>query len=304
MERLGLVGRVEQELERMISEGQLPTDGFLPSEHSLARNYGVSRTTVREAMRQLAARGLVVQHPGRRTRAVALDAAVSLENLSVMLQGNDRSQPDRWRLIDGYFALKRETAVAVLAACCERASERDLQRLQDACVALREAARWEEKDSQWAELEFGLLRLAARAADLPGQELLLHSLERSFWGMAGRLLPLLDSAATAQWAQCTLHALGERDAQTLRRELPALLQAVDARVLKSLDPARAATLTPLTPPPDARPQPGSPPVSESTRRRLPEADGPNLSACQTVDLAEWVKAGMWHAYPQRRGAWG
>ena len=85
MARLGLVGHVEQEIERMISQGMLPEDGFLPAEHSLARRYGVSRTTVREALRLLVARGLVEQHPGRRSRAVALDEAVTLENLSVAL---------------------------------------------------------------------------------------------------------------------------------------------------------------------------------------------------------------------------
>ena len=43
MERLGLVGQLEQELERMISQGMLPGDGVLPSEQSLARRYADSR---------------------------------------------------------------------------------------------------------------------------------------------------------------------------------------------------------------------------------------------------------------------
>ncbi|MBN1208242.1 MAG: winged helix-turn-helix transcriptional regulator, partial [Myxococcaceae bacterium] len=75
MERLGLVFQVEQELERVISLGRLPEGGVLPSEHTLARRYGVSRSTVREALLRLCTRGLVVQHPGRNSRAVALDEA-------------------------------------------------------------------------------------------------------------------------------------------------------------------------------------------------------------------------------------
>ena len=109
MERLGLVWQVEQELERIISLGLLPKGGLLPSEHTLARRYGVSRTTVREAMLRLAGKGLVVQHPGRKSRAVALDEAVTLENLSVALHTDLRTAPERLRLLEGYLSLKRET---------------------------------------------------------------------------------------------------------------------------------------------------------------------------------------------------
>ncbi len=106
MERMGLVSQVEAELERMLSLDTLPADRSLPSEQKLARHYGVSRGTVREALLRLSTRGLVVQHPGRRTRAVALDEAVSLESLSVALNGEGRAQPGRWRLLEGFFSLK------------------------------------------------------------------------------------------------------------------------------------------------------------------------------------------------------
>jgi len=235
MARLGLVGHVEQEIERMISQGMLPEDGFLPAEHSLAKRYGVSRTTVREALRLLVARGLVEQHPGRRSRAVALDEAVTLESLSVALPSEGPMSSQGQRLLEGYLALKRDTAVEVLAACCEHASDRDLDRLQEVCFALVEAARW-EPGSRQAALEFELLRLAARAADLPGQALLLQSLQRAFQGMAGRLVPLLDAESTRQWALRAFHALGEKDAQGLRHELPGLLRAADERLLSGLKP--------------------------------------------------------------------
>ncbi len=78
MERVGLVARVEEQLERVIARGLLPECGRLGSEETLARVYGVSRGTVREALRRLAARGLVVQHPGRKTRAVGLDEHLAL----------------------------------------------------------------------------------------------------------------------------------------------------------------------------------------------------------------------------------
>jgi len=51
MERLGLVTQLEAELERRISLGLVPQDGRLPSERTLASQYGVSRATAREASR-------------------------------------------------------------------------------------------------------------------------------------------------------------------------------------------------------------------------------------------------------------
>ncbi len=68
MERLGFVASIEEQLERMMGAGMLPESGQLPSEQTLARRFGVSRTTIREAVGRLAARGLVIQRAGRKTR--------------------------------------------------------------------------------------------------------------------------------------------------------------------------------------------------------------------------------------------
>lgn len=236
MERWGLVAQVEEELERVIGLEQLPKDGKLPSELSLARRYGVSRATVREALLRLEAKGLVVKHPGRRSRTVALDEAVTLENLAVALHAKDRMLPERRRLLEGFLALKRDTAIELLAACCESTSQQDLAELEEHCFALREAARWQEPPSAWARREFELLRRAALVAARPGHFLLIQSLERAFWAMAERVLPHLDCEAVQQWALCAHHALVERNTQAVRTQVLVLLQAIDERVLASLAP--------------------------------------------------------------------
>ncbi|ADO74641.1 FadR/GntR family transcriptional regulator [Stigmatella aurantiaca] len=300
MEWSGLVGRVEQDLERMISQGLLPQDGFLPSENSLAKHYGLSRSTVREALKRLAARALIEQHPGRRSRALPLEGAVTLENLGVVLEGPGAAQPERRKLLEGFLALKRETAVELLAACCQQASARDLDTLGGLCFELAEEARWGENPGRWAELEFALLRQAARAVERPGQALLLQSLERSYRGMARRLRPHLNAQATRQWALCALHALAAKDAQPLRQELPALLQASDAHLLAGLPPPQEPNRGSLLPPlcadtaspqePKGSSQPPlcadtapSHPTSEpeDATERLSEANRPIQSACPT-----------------------
>ncbi|ADO74327.1 FadR/GntR family transcriptional regulator [Stigmatella aurantiaca] len=281
MEWVGLVGRVEQDLERMISQGLLPQDGFLPSENSLAKHYGLSRSTVREALKRLAARALIEQHPGRRSRALPLEGAVTLENLGVVLEGLGAAQPERRKLLEGFLALKRETTVELLAACCQQASARDLDTLGGLCFELAEEARWGDNPGRWAELEFALLRQAARAVERPGQALLLQSLERSYRGMARRLVPHLNAQATRQWALCALHALAAKDAQPLRQELPALLQASDGHLLAGLPPPQEPKGS-SQPPLCADTVPSHPtPEHEDATQRLSEANGPNQSACPT-----------------------
>lgn len=57
---------IADRLRRMIVNGRLAVDRQLPSETDLATRYGVSRSTVREALRQLTPEGLVVTTRGVR----------------------------------------------------------------------------------------------------------------------------------------------------------------------------------------------------------------------------------------------
>jgi hypothetical protein len=167
---------------------------------------------------------------------VALDEALTLENLGMVLHGEGSLGPERRMLLAGYLSLKREVTVELLSACCEHASEAELDRLGQACFALEDAARWGQERSKWMALEFELLRFAAAAAKRPGHLLLIQSLERAFRAMARRLLPYLDSQSVAAWAQCAMHTLSERQVQPLRTQLTALLEARDEPVLATLAP--------------------------------------------------------------------
>ena len=61
-------------LSEAILDGRLPAGGALPSEARLAENFGVSKQVVREAIRQLAALGVLEIGQGRATRVRAMDA--------------------------------------------------------------------------------------------------------------------------------------------------------------------------------------------------------------------------------------
>jgi GntR family transcriptional regulator, transcriptional repressor for pyruvate dehydrogenase complex len=222
---------------------------------------------------------------------VALDEALTLENLGVALHTQGPVHPERRRLLEGFLSLKRDTAVEVLAACCERASKEELALLGDACFALRDAARWEQDPTRWAQAEFTLLRLAARVADNPGHALLLQSLERAFWGMADKVAVHLEAEEVAQWALCAMHALAERQAPRLRAELSALLNKADERLLHRLAPTDEATVTPPPPPRPAQPRPECTCASEPPKGEVSGEECSTLSDNQTGSFQAGTRGG-------------
>ncbi|WP_375744063.1 GntR family transcriptional regulator [Corallococcus interemptor] len=273
MERRGLVAYVEAQIERDIALGRLHPSGQFGSEAKLARRYEVCRGTIREALRRLAARGLVVQRPGRKTRAVALDESLTLENLGLALH-DARSPQARW-LLEGYFSLKRQVLVELLVDCCTRASDRDLDRLGSACFRLQDAARW-ESGATCAQAEFELLREAARVAERPGHVLLVQSLQRAFMGGAAKLLPLLGGAALREWASRAMAILHERDVRALQHELPVLMKACDELVLNAFSPAPQETVYP---------------EASCVREESLGAHEPATSQCDALEIRPSTEAG-------------
>ncbi|WP_244219485.1 FadR/GntR family transcriptional regulator [Corallococcus interemptor] len=241
MEHGGLVAYVEAQIERDIALGRIHPNGRFGSEAKLARHYDVCRGTIREALRRLAARGVVVQRPGRKTRAVPLDESLTLENLGLAL--HDMRSPDARWLLEGYFSLRRQVLVELLSDCCARASKRDLDRLGSICFGLWDAARW-ESGAYCAQVEFELLRLAARVADRPGHVLLVQSLQRAFMVGAAQLLPLLGGEPLRQWVNCAKDALHDRDTRAIQHELPVLMKAHDDLVLDAFAPTLQGHVSP------------------------------------------------------------
>ncbi len=270
MERMGLVAQVEAELEKMLALGLLPPDGKMPSEHGLARCFKVSRGTVREALRSLSAKGLLEQYPGRRTRVVEWDEALTLETLSVALTEEGRFRPGRMQLLEGFLALKRDITVELLVACAERATAAELEQLSQACYALADAARWDTGDGRWVQQEFALLRQAACMVNRIGHVLLIQSLERAFRGMAKWAVPHLDSGAVQAWAWHAMHALAEKNIQALRQELPPLLQVGDERLLSRLEPSRQPAVKSETHSTEAEPHSDGPAAPEALMGNVAE----------------------------------
>ncbi len=76
---LPLYAQCEALLRRLIRQRQYREGDLLPDELTLANQFGVSRGTVREALKRLVAEGLIERRAGAGTRVVAAPMRTSLE---------------------------------------------------------------------------------------------------------------------------------------------------------------------------------------------------------------------------------
>lgn len=116
-------------LERMIVEGQFPPGSLLPSERSLAEILTVSRSTVREALRVLDERRLVVISHGRGVFVREPDSVAASAAFADALRRRNVTARD---VIVARRTVERETAATAATA----RTDRDLAILTDALDTL------------------------------------------------------------------------------------------------------------------------------------------------------------------------
>ncbi|MEV7519295.1 FCD domain-containing protein [Streptomyces sp. NPDC091371] len=148
--------RVEQATERLrehIASGQWPVGARLPGETTLAKDLGVGRSTVREALRALAGAGLVQARQGAGVFVIATEPA---EDWSTRL--------NRAAVTDVYeVRLLIEVQAARLAA--ERRTDEDLTAITAALAARRAAA--SADDAAFVDADIALHSAVVAAAHNP-----------------------------------------------------------------------------------------------------------------------------------------
>ena len=141
------------QFRELFRQGRLGPGDRLPPERELARIFGVSRTSVREAVRALEEQGVLVSRRGDGTYVSDPEAAA----FEPPLAGAVRAQ--RRRLAD-IFAFRRAVEPEVAALAAEHASESELLRLE-AVLAEQEERLGRGQDESGLDAEFH--RLLARA---------------------------------------------------------------------------------------------------------------------------------------------
>lgn len=84
-----LSGKIEESIELAIRKKQYKAGEKLPTEGELCKSFGVSRTVVREALRKLSARGLVVIKQGSGAYVNELSSESAIDSINLFLEMTD-----------------------------------------------------------------------------------------------------------------------------------------------------------------------------------------------------------------------
>jgi GntR family transcriptional regulator, transcriptional repressor for pyruvate dehydrogenase complex len=122
---------VTERIRRAIHMGSYVPGDKLPPERTLAQQLGVSRTTVREAIRVLEGEGYVVSRRGASGGITVLDQGENSERIRPLLAGKLREIEEIFE-----YRIAVEGAAARLAA--GRRTDEDLAILREALDAMRE----------------------------------------------------------------------------------------------------------------------------------------------------------------------
>jgi GntR family transcriptional regulator, transcriptional repressor for pyruvate dehydrogenase complex len=202
------VGRISQviieQVRLLIRQGKLKPGDRLPSERALCGRFGVSRVTVREALRVLEATGLIEIRVGARGGAMVAEPSSDSVGEGIAdlltLSALSPSEITETRMV---------IEVSLIPLVVERATADDLAALTDICTA-QEAAIAEKRHSTELSAEFHT-RLAGCTHNAA-----VAMLVQSFHGP---LLASLDAAAA------TAPEMGRRGVEEHRH----LIEAIEAK---------------------------------------------------------------------------
>jgi len=164
-ERLGVA--VTSELVELIVTGEIPEGGLLPPEGPLSEHFGVSRTVIRESVKRLEEKGLVVVAQGRGTQVARSGSWNMLDPtiLSAMID-NDESLG----ILDELTIVRGNLESAMAGAVAARHTADELARIENVLKAMREmrqesdAFRQEDVVFHFTVMEISRNRLAENIA--------------------------------------------------------------------------------------------------------------------------------------------
>ena len=132
-----LVTLVADQIAAMILDGELRAGDQLPPERELCRQFGVSRTVVREAVARLTARNLLIVRPGTGGGiVVATPSTAHVSDALRFLLRNETAADDHARVLE----VRRLLEVEIAGLAAQRHTAEDIARLESILTHTRAVA--------------------------------------------------------------------------------------------------------------------------------------------------------------------
>jgi GntR family transcriptional repressor for pyruvate dehydrogenase complex len=207
----------EMMLDTILSK-RLAVGDRLPSERELGEQFGVSRTVVREAVRELVAKGVIEVRSGSGLRVAAVDASAVSESMSLFLRGGAVD-------FEKVHEVRRVLEAHIAGLAAERAGPEDVaalrvvhERMQAGSGDVEEAAR--------DDLEFH--RVIARATHNELYLVLLDSIGGSQIDIRRANLASGSAPATLEQHAQVLDRIAAHDPEGAREAMAEHLDGVSA----------------------------------------------------------------------------
>jgi GntR family transcriptional repressor for pyruvate dehydrogenase complex len=218
---------VVTQIHELIRQGRLKAGDQLPSERELAETFKVSRTSVREALRTLETKGLIISRTGMGNFITELPIESLVAPLAKLLIEEKAALAD-------IFELRKLIEPHIAALAAERATNRDIERLKGILEKQsRAVSRGETGVGADAELHFAIGQATQNHALeklVSGlMEILSHSREES-------LQPPDRRRASIESHRKILAAIEQHDKARAQEAMFHHIEQVEENVLSSREP--------------------------------------------------------------------
>ena len=158
--KLPLYQRLVKQIQEMIFRGELELGDRLPSEAELCEQFGVSRTVIREAVRTLEAKGLLVSQSGSGTYVRGIQSEDVVDSIGMYIITRDKPISHA-KLME----VRRVLEVQIAGLAAERATPESLEEL-DRLISKMDGARDDPRAFAQFDLEFHVALARATGNEL------------------------------------------------------------------------------------------------------------------------------------------
>lgn len=221
--RTGVARQVADKIRAAILDGRLQIDERLPTEEDLAKSFGISRPTVREALKRLAAQNLIRSQRGptggtfvSRPDPEGLSSAIT--GAATLLVGVGAFD------IDEIISARLETEAICCKLACERRSDADLAAMRSE-IALQRSKTLSDEDFCASDVRFH--RAVVKAAGNGPLSLMMYTVVEAFMPITNMIVSHVRERSTvADFHERLVSALEARNAATATAVLSELLTYV------------------------------------------------------------------------------